>query len=1318
MPPLLKQSAAPFSRELPPLLTPLYNAKVGTWLVVSDGEYLCGSAPEAQLLLEIPGIEPRHCILTFSQQTLSLTRISRRIWVNELPVMSQVYLQPGDVISLGSVSFRIDTADPLSELPNAPEQQLRYLGDVQSPNVTFVGHSDQRFTEVFTCSHPDNDASNAAILAEIRVQELLLLRRESEIEQKEASLDAADKRVRHLQQSLQARQTELEQKQSEFRKNQRLFEESQETLASERQRLLHDAELLRQQQAALAALHAQRNAATDATAALQAQLDSALNSRDEALARVEQATRKSDDLTRQLQLTSELITAQTHRTEALQAELQLLRSGNIEDQQALIEQQRQIQIRQQQLEQESLAIEVRQRALEQSRLEQESQSERLEAAIAELESRAASVQELEAQAELTHREAESLRDQWIQQTARLQAQQEDLQQRQIALRQLSTELEQQQQQLLAARAAAETNLENARRCEADSQMQAAKLSTRQQELDAHHGTLAALQQALEVQQSELHRKQTELSDCELVLQQREQTLILREQELEQAFEATSAARPLEQQQQLETQRQQLQSREQTLEAQELALCRRESELESSRLTLQEQFQQLQQREQDIQAQATEINERIAEWRNERRHQRETLAAREQQLSQQQLDLQAATAALRTGQKDLNALQQRLSTANEQLEIRRQLLQDQQDELTAERDHAIAELASSRVMIVELRNALEQTRSKNAVTAELKARLAEQDALINQQQEALATIREELVRAREHAEQMSQLATEAARTPAQDQSELLSVIAARDAMIHDLQTQLRETRESIEQETDGLRRSSRQQLEQLANLQKQLMSAEKGLRDRDVLIRELRNHLAAMSGRQQQQPSAPVIAGRPLQPDAPEEPLDDSPDDVISNLNSSDFFINLGAALEPSTTTTQTSSASTPIPRRDQFLELDVDHPDDEPAAAEGEFQPSLTPPQSEYFNSGYSQQTTLTTPAEPSTGFRNTDLQTPGALSAELISLLEMDFSLNKSQISARPETEQNAVSDGMIPDRGQAPEAEEPQSLSMTTDTAIESGAIAVEVTALEANVDANVVSQSETPAADTVESEQAVRAFMENLLSNLRGNPSSATGHGSEKERGQHNHSFAHDSTPHTPSLTRTSTSDSGPGRGAPISYIELYMSGDLQLGDTPDTSRPVAEDAFVSGEGSLLQSPTVLLPRPRTDLRKLRDDMQNIRNLATQVAEQAIVHHTLRQQTSGLLPRAAAVVGCLSVLVWLKPWLLAWIQNPLYVEWGTLSLLLVSCLELFRKLVSTMLLRRARTNVGTNFRRRRTLGTPQSLRVSDQDQPINPSDDAPIF
>jgi hypothetical protein len=1316
MPPLLKQSAAPFSRELPPLLTPLYNAKVGTWLVVSDGEYLCGSAPEAQLQLEISGIEPRHCLLTFSQQTLLLTRISRRVWVNELPVMSHVYLQPGDVISLGSVSFRIETADPTGELINDPEKPLLYLGDVQSPHVTYVGHSDQRFTDVFTCNRPDNDADNAAALAEIREQELLLLRRESEIEQKEASLNAASERLQHLHQNLQASRDDLEQKQSEFHTNQRMFEESQASFRSERQRLLHEAERLQQQHATLAAVSAQLTAAKDATKALQAQLDSALRSRDEALATLEQATRESDTLTQQLQQSTQLIAAQTHRAEALQSELQLLRSGTLDDQQALGEQQRQIQTRQQQLEQESHAIEVRQRAIEQSRLEQESRAEGLEAAIAELDSRAASVQEREARAELTHREAESLRQHWIQQTARLQAQQDDLQQRQNALNQISSELEQQQQQLLAARAAAETNLDNARRCEADSQRKAAQLSTRQQELDAYHGNLTALQQALEVQQSELHNRKTQLADLEITLQQREETLVLREQELEQALKDTSSARPLEE---LETQREQLSKREQALAAQELALHQRVSELESSRLTLQEQIQQLQQREQDIQAQATEFNERIAEWRNERRHQRETLAAREQQLSQQQLDLQAATAALRSGQKDLNALQQRLATANEQLEIRRQLLQDQQEELSAERDHAIAELTSSRVMIVELRNALEQARSKSAVTAELKARLAEQDAIINHLHEAVATSREELVQAREQAreqaEQLSQLATEAARTPAQDQSELLSVIAARDAMISDLQTQLLQTRESIELETEGFRRSSKQHLEQQASLQKQLVSAEKGLRDRDVLIRELRNHLAAMSGRQQQQPPAPVSAGPPERRETPEEPLDDSPDDVISNLNSSDFFINLGAALEPSTTTTQTSSASTPVPRRDQFLELDVDHPDDEPAAADDDFHPSITPAQPEYFSSGHSPRTTLTTPAEPSTAFRNTDLQTPGALSAELISLLEMDFSLNKPEILAGSETEQNSVPDGLILDRGQASQAEEPpQSLLTTTGAAIESGS--AEITSHGPDIDAE--SRSETPASDSVESEQAVRLFMENLLSNLRGNSSSATGHGSEKERGQHNQSFAHESTSATPSQTRTATSDLNSGRAAPISFIDRYMSGELQLGDTPDISNAVAEDGFPAGQGSLLQSPTVLLPRPRTDLRKLRDDMQNIRRLATEVAEQAIAHHTIRQQTSGLLPRAAAVVGCLSVLVWLKPWLLVWIQNPLYVEWGTLSLLLVSCLELFRKLVSTMLLRRARTNVGTNFRRRHAPGDAQSLRVSDQDLSVDPSDDAPIF
>jgi hypothetical protein len=177
---------------------------------------------------------------------------------------------------------------------------------------------------------------------------------------------------------------------------------------------------------------------------------------------------------------------------------------------------------------------------------------------------------------------------------------------------------------------------------------------------------------------------------------------------------------------------------------------------------------------------------------------------------------------------------------------------------------------------------------------------------------------------------------------------------------------------------------------------------------------------------------------------------------------------------------------------------------------------------------------------------------------------------------------------------------------------------------------------------------------------------------------------------------------------------------MSGQRSLDHEPDTqsSRPVPPPPQLDEAEVLQLTPGATIYRPRANMQKLRDDMNSIRLLSTRFAEQAIVNHSLKQQQSGLLPRSAAVVASLAIIVWLKPYLLLWISFPQYVEWGTLGLLLLSCLELLRKLLVVLLVRFERFAGDRKSRRSTVSGDrPDDQNQSRHDAAHN-NGDAPLF
>ncbi len=108
-----------------PVIAPMYSARCETWALEEDGVFRCGSNSDCALRLDVAGIESLHCSFQLQNGTLTVRRERGRVWVNELPVSSEAILTPGDVLTLGPVTFSL----------NQLERELAPAANIVSPST-------------------------------------------------------------------------------------------------------------------------------------------------------------------------------------------------------------------------------------------------------------------------------------------------------------------------------------------------------------------------------------------------------------------------------------------------------------------------------------------------------------------------------------------------------------------------------------------------------------------------------------------------------------------------------------------------------------------------------------------------------------------------------------------------------------------------------------------------------------------------------------------------------------------------------------------------------------------------------------------------------------------------------------------------------------------------------------------------------------------------------------------------------------------------------------------------------------------------------
>ncbi len=93
-------------REAGLVLRPLRGPSESPLIPLSSGRHVIGSGPDADVRLEIPGVEPQHAVLLVGPSRSVLKAFSRFTWVND-GVVRECVLKPGDRLCIGPLEFEV-----------------------------------------------------------------------------------------------------------------------------------------------------------------------------------------------------------------------------------------------------------------------------------------------------------------------------------------------------------------------------------------------------------------------------------------------------------------------------------------------------------------------------------------------------------------------------------------------------------------------------------------------------------------------------------------------------------------------------------------------------------------------------------------------------------------------------------------------------------------------------------------------------------------------------------------------------------------------------------------------------------------------------------------------------------------------------------------------------------------------------------------------------------------------------------------------------------------------------------------------------------
>ncbi len=185
-----------------PQLRPQYLEGIGPWNILDGSEYRCGSGDENHIVLKKTGLHEEHCRFENIGGVLRIHRCNGHVWVNDMPVQSDMQLHIEDVITVGAVSLIVGEAV-------APPPQIEAPSRVPltEQDISFVGDTKVRFETAFanTLARRQDEALAASVQ---RMQELQQL--QNELARRESILLTEERRCSELLENLEELRNQYE----------------------------------------------------------------------------------------------------------------------------------------------------------------------------------------------------------------------------------------------------------------------------------------------------------------------------------------------------------------------------------------------------------------------------------------------------------------------------------------------------------------------------------------------------------------------------------------------------------------------------------------------------------------------------------------------------------------------------------------------------------------------------------------------------------------------------------------------------------------------------------------------------------------------------------------------------------------------------------------------------------------------------------------------------------------------------------------------------------------------------------------------------
>jgi len=1288
MPVDVRHSVRPNLRVQYPALIPLYKTRTGTWKLEQEGEYVCGSAPDCDLVVSLEGVAGHHCHLKHQCGQLIVIRGSNRIWVNDLPVPVEHELESGDVLAIGPATFRVEFLESIPETNTTPAiESFRNIihpsHDVASSSpLPTVSAALPVVTTVSQLRSDDRDKALARREQQLEELSRLLKEREASFAERQQILNERaaffqDQKVEldRFQSSrldeLRSREADLAARQVELAGLARQLQESQNQItrtADDYARRCRDLETR------------------------ESEIPRRLNELQK-LEQTQQNFRLELEALRESILQKESLVGQ--RVAALESDAAVIGSRQAqlaELESRVAQQEREVNARIAEQELHAQDIRLQQQRLEQTRMELLNERTELE------RQRAESAEQLAASWARETESTQRLRDELQSEREEIERQRAEISQQLTTLKVREAEFVQQVAKEAARSEITSSKVEDSRSVEQLSRIVAERENTvrARQEAAAYRAELQEAQAELqrlkaELQDQRRHEAEQDSSAVDQITQQiqeRESALELRETQLKELQAAALSEKHAaeEEREILENSRrdllcernallqrsQDLSAREGRLTERERTVAQRTEELQARYDALSRQTNDLAKRDSELDSRGAELHNRILQFRSERK----------------------AAAAEMPATPDAAESSSQAAIEVERLRVTLQQVTEERDAIAAEREALLQAVRDLQKTLNDVRGDLEES-------GRIRTELARQEQVIGQlygtiedrsgklqvaESRLNATLQqlEELKEQLRHAEASAASAThsnESSKGPSEQEFELLDQIDAlrheltASAQASDAQSELRNTLETQERRIEELLNEiaalQRQLTEnsdvvvpsvvevvdsqEISDLRAQLERVDASLLERDDLIRELKSRLV-------DQNAADVIAHVPpreaLQNEAKE--LDRRAvrlDERDEELRERERRINQHEEeVESQRRQLLDARQQLEIAR----AEIQVAMKQHGQAAAPSAHDNSMTGSDNKTRIIGSGVATDLNLPADDEhRKSGNVAVEVANDIRSELVNL----FGLKKSSAPA-------AV-------------AAAPAEFIDLSEAAGPSGVIA-----LKFGEDASAIVEECPPvpeiapapdAAPEESSDGFVRDYMEQLLARSR----KTAGNALPTEL-KHSGEKPVEPAPVKPAAQRAKkqAAPAAPaGRPKVKSFIEEYLAGGFaDLSDDSPGGRPTVTASSVPEDEQEFEdeteASTPLVPRQpltKADLQKMRENLDSFRTLSTQSVEKALVDHAMRKERHAMTGRLMLTVVLLLMSVFLFIAELQGVINQPIVLWGTAATAIAAAFEFVRKLSS---------------------------------------------